>query len=371
LPAARPSPRNRLREFVDSLSSATPRAFVTPTILAVNVAIYVWMGLTGPSLWGHSSEELLDWGANFGPDVGNGAWWRLLAATYVHVHWLHILCNMIVFWDVGQFVERLLGNVGFLLLYTFCGLFASLASVYFHPYVVSAGASGAIFGVVGALAAYLVIKHRAIPKDVAERLLGGVGMFVLLNVAIGFAIPGIDNAAHLGGLGAGFVLGMILRDPLDGPVARQRAIRNTACLALGAGLLILGVRELPPRVDLRQLVRDALATEEQAIDSLKSFEEQVDAGQRSPQEFAEMIERDVLPQWSAVRGKLESVDDLPAHVQANVDRLGQYFLLREASWRSLAAHFRTGEPRHLEEFLRAKAAADALASSQNQAAPSP
>ena len=94
---------------------------------------------------------VLEWGANFGPKTMDGQWWRLFTSMFLHFGIIHIGFNMWVLWNVGRLVERLVGNFGFALLYVVSGLLGSVASLAWNPTTISAGASGAVFGVVGAL----------------------------------------------------------------------------------------------------------------------------------------------------------------------------------------------------------------------------
>jgi rhomboid protease GluP len=154
--------------------------------------------------------------------------------------------------DIGQLAERLVGNVGFLLLYLLSGLFGSLASVCWNPMVLSAGASGAVFGAFGGLMGFVLLRGDSIPKSILGGLRNSGGTFLFYNLIFGFSIPGIDMAAHLGGLAAGFACGLILSQPLDQVSSRTRAWRNGVMLALGvAGLLIAWLAAPDAPVDLQ------------------------------------------------------------------------------------------------------------------------
>jgi len=123
-----------------------PRVFVTWVLIAINLAVFVLMVIRGVGLMDPSIDSLLKWGADFGPLTTHGQWWRMLTSTFVHVGILHIAMNMYILLVSGPFVERLYGNVGFAVLYLLSGLGGSLVSLAWHPMLVSAGASGAIFG---------------------------------------------------------------------------------------------------------------------------------------------------------------------------------------------------------------------------------
>ena len=139
-------------------------------------------------LFSPRGETLVAWGANYGPLTLDGQWWRLLTCTFVHIGIIHIGLNMWVLWDIGQLVERLTGNVGFLLLYLLSGLFGSLASVYWNPEVLSAGASGAVFGAFGGLMGFVLLRGDSIPKSILGPLRNSGTSFLFYNLIFGFSI---------------------------------------------------------------------------------------------------------------------------------------------------------------------------------------
>lgn len=249
-PAAwNPAPQQAIIRFWQRLLEVTPRTYVTSAIVGVNAAVFLLLSLDSGSLFSPGGEALVDWGANFGPFTLDGQWWRLLTCTFVHIGIIHIGLNMWVLWDMGQLVERLAGNVGFLLLYLLSGLFGSLASVYWNPMVLSAGASGAVFGSFGGLMGFALLRGDSIPKSILGRLRNSGTTFLFYNLLFGFSIPGIDMAAHLGGLASGFACGLILSQPLDQVSSRTRTWRNCVMLAVGAaGLLVAWLAAPAPPV---------------------------------------------------------------------------------------------------------------------------
>jgi membrane associated rhomboid family serine protease len=152
--------------------------------------------------------DLLAWGANFKPVTTNGAWWRLLTSTFLHDGLMHLLANMVGLLFVGIFLEPLLGKTKYAIVYLTTGILASVASLYFHKPTVSIGASGAIFGLYGVFLALLLTK--VFPKDFSKAFLTSTLIFIGYNLLMGFAGAGIDNAAHIGGLASGFIIGLIL-----------------------------------------------------------------------------------------------------------------------------------------------------------------
>ena len=209
---------------------------VTQALFAINVAVFVGMLLSGNPLMGASGESLLQWGANFGPYTLGGQWWRLLTSCFVHIGILHIGFNMWCLWELGGLAERLYGHVTFACVYLLCGISGSLGSLWWHSMpVLSAGASGAIFGVAGAVIASLKLGEFA-SSGMSQGVTQSLIVFVGFNVVFG-AFSGItDNACHFGGLAAGVMMGALIAKLAPEP----RLVPRLAVLALVAVLLAGG-----------------------------------------------------------------------------------------------------------------------------------
>ena len=228
-------------EFAWRIHRYTPKLWITAALIGINVAVYVLMVATGVSWLNPSPSQLVAWGGNAGVlSLGAGQSWRLFTCMFVHAGIVHIGMNMYVLWDIGRFIERLLGNAGLLVVYLLSGLVGSLASALSHPQVVSVGASGAVFGLYGVLMGFLARIRRSIPAPMLRRLRSAGGAFVVYNLVFSVAVAGIDLSAHLGGLVAGFVLGAAISAPLTDECARRRPLR-TAAVALVGALAVIGV----------------------------------------------------------------------------------------------------------------------------------
>ena len=203
---------------------------VTMALIAVNVLVLVVMVLRGVSLWQLTPQQAIDFGADFGPLTLGGQWWRLFTSTFVHFGIVHLGLNMWCLWNLGRAAERLLGRFSYLLAYLASGLFGSIASVYWHPLGVGAGASGAIFGLAGVLVSFVYLKKTPSHLQINSKMLGSLGTFILYNLVYGAAIPGISNAAHLGGLIMGFAVGALL--PSAAAVESARRTRLSVVVIL-------------------------------------------------------------------------------------------------------------------------------------------
>jgi rhomboid protease GluP len=224
--------------FHDRIDYWSPSTPVIWGLLALNIAIYflMWLwrrsmpnGVLGSVLgWGWNSPydailrsvQLIEWGSNKGNLTLHGQWWRLFTSLFLHGSLLHLAFNMIALWQVGQLVERLFGSLRFVGLYLFAGLCGGIASVMWNPHVNSVGASGAIFGIVGGLFAFMRRENSGIPPTVVNNLRGSLVPFLVFNLAAGFLYPHTDNAAHIGGLVGGWLAGHVLARSLHVPAER-------------------------------------------------------------------------------------------------------------------------------------------------------
>lgn len=183
--------------------------WLTPLLLVSNVAVYLAMALSTQSgIDSFANQDLLAWGANYGPAVAEGAYWRLLSSVFLHGGALHVANNMVILWLLGELLEKPVGTARLALIYLLTGLGSSLASLAWHTETVSVGASGAIFGLMGAT--LVLAWRRALPADLRGTVVVLVAVTGGLNLLFGFILPGVDNAAHLGGLVLGAILGLAL-----------------------------------------------------------------------------------------------------------------------------------------------------------------
>ena len=180
------------------------RPLVTWVLLAANIVVWIALELAGES---ESVEVLRDFGALYGPLIATGQYWRLFTAMFLHVGLFHLLFNGFGLLIFGRMVEAIYGRATFTVIYVLAGLSGSVASYLMSPITTGAGASGAIFGVLGALAAFFFARRNVLGEMGRQNFMG-IAMLAAINLLIGFANPGIDNWAHIGGLVAGFAIGM-------------------------------------------------------------------------------------------------------------------------------------------------------------------
>jgi len=191
-------------------SYKSPSYPVTLALIGVNTLVFAAMVLRGVSFFFPTPQQAIAFGADFGPLTLNGQWWRLVTSMFVHFGIIHIGVNMWALWNLGRAGEILMGRFSYLLAYFASGILGSIASVYWQPMAAGAGASGAIFGMAGVLFTFVYLKKTPAHLQINKKMLSSLGGIIFYNLVIGASIPGISNAAHVGGLVMGALVGALL-----------------------------------------------------------------------------------------------------------------------------------------------------------------
>jgi rhomboid protease GluP len=183
---------------------------LTYTIIILNVIIYIISAFFSQSIADMNLQVLVDMGALYGPlTVLKGEWWRLGTAMFLHGGMTHILMNMFSLYLIGRGAEMYFDTKSYISIYLFSGLIGGLVSLYIHPESVGVGASGAIFGVFGALAGFF-IAHKDKIASHTKAFMKDFAIIIGINLVIGFSIASVDVSAHMGGLIVGFIGGFML-----------------------------------------------------------------------------------------------------------------------------------------------------------------
>lgn len=335
----------RLHEFYTALFTLTPRVFVTHILVAINVVLFLLMVIGEPKAFlSPTIPTLLNWGASFGPLTLNGQPWRIFTCMFVHIGILHLALNMWALWVSGPLLERLVGNVGFLVLYVVAGLCGSLASVAWNSDIVSGGASGAIFGLFGALLGFLVLGRGSMPAEVVTTFRNNALMLIGINLLLGFQIQGIDNAGHLGGVIGGCLCGVLLGQPVTLQAANFRWLRNLLVAVLGVAVVAGGLAAIPPPADVQGAEENFFAVEGAALEKFRSLIEKAQGGTLPSEEFIKTIENEILPPWIAARQRFEKLNPVPERFQAIIAAYIKYMQAREDFWKYLVQSERTPDP---------------------------
>lgn len=194
--------RNKIAEKIFSYK----QPIVTYIIMAICIILFILMELSGGST---NSQILLKYGANLDVLVKNGEYYRLFTCIFLHVGIMHLLCNMYSLYIIGREVENLFGEIKYIIIFILSGIFGSIMSLAFTHNTISAGASGAIFGLLGALL-YFGMHYRTYLGEAIKR---SIIPIIVVNLIIGFFAEGIDLAAHIGGLVGGVLVAMMVGVP--------------------------------------------------------------------------------------------------------------------------------------------------------------
>ncbi|MCB0735703.1 MAG: rhomboid family intramembrane serine protease [Bacteroidetes bacterium] len=304
---------------------------VTSTIIVLNIIVFILMVVNGVHIMEPSADDLVSWGANYGPLVVEGDYWRLLTCCFVHIGIVHLLFNMYALFYIGLILEEIIGSARFAVAYLVTGIGASAVSFAMHNNLVSAGASGAIFGMYGLFLALLLFK--SLSTQMVKAFLTSILVFVGYNLVYGLK-DGVDNAAHIGGLVTGFVLGLAwIGRSYEAFRGKPRAalFSAIAVVILASSFIVVSngeaeVDEFAVAVEeFAELETDAMylyhMTDQVREDSLKTF-----------------IESTGIPKWVEAKKVLESVDTTelnPQQLQLR-SKLIEYVSLRERSYRILS-----------------------------------
>ena len=178
--------------------------------MVINIVVFFLPLLVGVNVMDMSSEYLYSIGAVEGNAVVvKGEVWRLFSAMFLHAGVEHILMNMLSLFLVGRSVEMMFSRFSYLSIYFISGLIGSLVSLYFHKSGVGIGASGAIFGIFGAVVGFALVYHKEM-HDEFQDFIKSVGIILLLNLAIGLIFPNVDMSAHIGGAITGIIGGVMI-----------------------------------------------------------------------------------------------------------------------------------------------------------------
>ena len=315
--------------FVQELRARTRLAVVTPAILALNAAIFIFMCFGTGAL--SDPATLISWGGSVGPRTTNDEWWRLVTSLFVHTGVLQLLANVIGFVSIGFMLERLVGPVAFAVTYTAAGMVAGVAELSAHQIAVNTGASGAIFGVYGLLVASTVCgffrpSPATIPLAALKNLLPGAFVFLTVDLLT----HGLHSEGRFAGFAAGFVAGMLLVAGVTyGKPAMQRV-----CVTVGAtaGILILLVAPLRGLDDAKADVAAVIAIEDRTAHEYDAEIGRANDGRSTMRERIVLIDQ-IRPQLQALRARLESFDKVPREQQSVVASAIEFLKTRDESWR--------------------------------------
>ena len=352
--------------FGKAMNVLGARSLVTPSIIAINVAVFIVMIFAGADLMSPNPAVHIRFGSNFGPLTWTGQPWRLLTSAFLHFGLIHIALNMYALYQGGALVERLFGSTRFAVIYLLSALSGSVASGLWDPLRNSAGASGAIFGVYGALLAFLAVRRVDIPPSMLKSISSSALLFCLYSLVIGAAHPLIDNACHVGGLLGGFVSGVILARPFT-PEARAQA--QPAKLAIALLVVLLPLAWMAQPLMAAEGNKSASLRFERELYELRPFEAELVRKQAeiltfrpnvrvNRLELARRLRNEVLIPWRAVSRPLLQSNTLEQDGSRAARRqavIRDYLRARERALELQAMALDSGDPADQQLALTADA----------------
>jgi rhomboid protease GluP len=333
----------------------------TSFLILLNCLIALTMLVVNTNRSTSGSSLQLEWGANFGPATTDGEWWRLATAMFLHFGPMHLVMNMLALWDSGRLVERWFGTVRFVALYLASGLAGNLLSLVIQgDRAVSGGASGAIFGIYGALLVFLLSERKRLHAGEFRWMFWGAAAFAIFALAFGFLIPGIDNAAHLGGLLAGMGVGFVLLVPPKNTWPSRQSARWVAGVVL-VGMIAFLVASIPkpryPWSDEQQArgeIREFIGEDMRTNARLRALLSEQGTAASSFEQLAGRIETEVVHSYEQSFEQLSNLHISPdAPSAATLERLRRYAETRRDATQALAESIREKDPKRVRDALDA------------------
>lgn len=339
----------------DRLCARQPRVPVTVLLIVANLLIFGLMLGAGAGLWhGGQNSVQLAWGANFGPATQDGQWWRLGSAMFLHFGVLHLGMNLWALWDGGQLVERAYGSSRFTAIYVGSGLAGNLLSLVMQGnQAVSGGASGAIFGIYGALLVFLWRERQALPANEFRWLFLAASLFTLVSIGLGLFVSGIDNSAHIGGLISGILLALLfgwqalIQAAPATPPASTLGQRLIAGAILIAGITLLILRLPEPKyvwheeVTARDEIRDFFEREVRIQHSWQDILRKETPAGEDLEAIARRIEAEIADPYAVSAEQLSGLDfDSPIPSATQIETLRRYSEARRDQSQALAQKLR-------------------------------
>jgi membrane associated rhomboid family serine protease len=261
------------------------RVVITYVLFSLNILIFLLMEFSGGAT---NEATLMAFGVKSNAEINHGEIWRFVTPVFIHIGLLHLFFNSWALWVVGPQVEKLYGGARFFILYILTGVAGVYGSYWRHPESISAGASGAIFGLFGALLVFGIKYRNTIPPFFQTAVGKGVLPVIVINLIIGFSIPGIDNSAHIGGLIAGAALAAII--PYEHPGTSTHFvfafIQAVLAIVVAASFYEVAAHYDGPNLSVPNLSRSW----GQLIGSKSSIEDFVEATNNAQQALNESID---------------------------------------------------------------------------------
>jgi membrane associated rhomboid family serine protease len=332
--------------FDEALAARATRPYLTLVVLALDLLVFAGMLIGGGSM--SDQQTLVGWGGSIGPLTANGAWWRLLTATFVHRGLVHFVVDMAALGPIAVVVERVFGRAAFAGMYVAAAVLAGAIGLWADPLTVAVGASAPILAFNGLLVA-LVIRGTlqrsalSIPRRVLRHLAAVSAICVVYYMSRGGAVW----MAALGMFVIGFGIGVALTRGVTERTPPPQRVLPLVVVTMALALLI--VTPLKGMVDVRARIAQLVPVEDRLAARYQAETDQFTRGRIRAAELAATIEREILPALDTQRTEIGALTGMPRQQQPLVDGALEYLRLRQQSWKTRATALRTSNMRLLRE----------------------
>ncbi len=299
------------------------------SIMAINIMVYIAMLIDGVSFFEPTSEQLVRWGANYGPYTLKDEWWRLFTCEFVHIGFGHLLANMVSLLYIGIILEALIGTVRFVTIYLLATVAAALLSVWWDGNVIGAGASGAILAMYGMMLMFSIVGR----KMFAPGELSGFFLWAVIVIAfnlIGGLKDGIDNSAHLGGIVYGMFAALVFYPSYRKKESLSITVFNDVLLiVISLGVFYFAYQQIPKGMAYYDDKMEAFdVNQEMALAVLTQYDKDTLAYEKRDY-YLERFKKDGVERWDRTINSLSELNNLPEHYGMRVELLMKYSLLRK------------------------------------------
>ena len=299
------------------------------SIIAINVIIFIAMLIDGVSFFDPTNQDLLRWGANFGPSTLKDEWWRLFTCEFIHIGFGHLLANMVSLIYVGILLETIIGTLRFVTVYLLATVAAALLSLWWNSYTIGAGASGAILGMYGMMLMFSVVGRKMFaPGELA-------GFFIWAIIVIAFNLlyglkDGIDNSAHLGGIFYGMFAALVFYPSYRKQESLSITLLNDiALIVVSIGIFWFSYHQIPKGMAYYDDTMEQFDTNQdkallvlRQLDNDSLYDEKHDY-------YIQRIEDEGVKSWERNINALLELKSLPENYDTRVELLLKYSLLRK------------------------------------------
>jgi rhomboid protease GluP len=294
-------------EFLHAVWTRRPQ--FTYIFFGANILIFFLMALTG----GSTDQSLIAFGVKSNAEIAQGQWWRFVTPIFIHIGLLHLFFNSYALWIVGPQVEKLYGPARFVILYVVTGIAGVYGSYVYHPDNISAGASGAIFGLFGVLLTFGIRYRNSIPPFFKRAVGTGVLPIIVLNLVIGYSVKAVDNSAHISGLLAGAVLAAVIpfQKPGEEPSNGFKTIQMVLLATIVVSFFFVARNYNGPDFSVRNLPRGLTQILPVANSAVPGFIDAINTAQKTFEDSEQELNS----------GRTDRVGSMKSSIAKSLDRL--------------------------------------------------